>query len=127
MTLFVGAFVSLVFFAASCSLLYFRLFTEIDEDRKYFRRLQQLGASVAELKRLARGQALVIFLVPFLAGVMHSTFAMAALGTFVQRSVLQIGWMVALAYLALYVVYLAVSTAFYWRSVQVGLSGREVA
>jgi len=35
--LFIGLFVSLVFFAATCSLLYFRLFTEIDEDRRYIR------------------------------------------------------------------------------------------
>ena len=48
LVLFIGVFVSLVFFAASGSLLYFLLFTEIEEDRKYFRRLQQLGTSAGE-------------------------------------------------------------------------------
>lgn len=127
LTLFVGAFVSLVFFAATCSLLYFRLFTEIDEDRKYFRRLRQLGASGGELKRLAQGQTLVIFLVPFVAGVFHATFAMVALGTLIKHPVLQIGWMVALAYLALYFVYLYAIMTFYWRSLQAGLGGRQMA
>lgn len=120
-SLFIGLFVSLVFFAACCSLLYFRLFTEIEEDRKYFRRLQDLGAAAAEMKRLARGQAMVVFYVPFLAGVTHSTLAMKALGTLLSRTVLQIGWVVALAYLVLYAVYLAASSTFYWRTLRVGL------
>src|SRR5690606_40899246 len=52
LALFIGLFISLVFFAATCSLLYFRLFTEIDEDRLYYTRLRQLGLTPGELQRL---------------------------------------------------------------------------
>ncbi|MDF2630200.1 MAG: transporter permease protein [Symbiobacteriaceae bacterium] len=120
--LFIGVFVSLVFFAACCSLLYFRLFTEIDEDRRHFKRLQQLGADLRELKRLALAQSMVVFLVPFLAGLVHSTFAMQALGTMASRTVLQFGGLVACGYLVLYAGYYAVTYNVYWRSIKAGLN-----
>lgn len=127
MVLFIAVFVSLVFFAASCSLLYFRLFTEIDEDRHYYSRLQQLGLSGRELRRLARGPAAVIFFVPFVIGLLHSTFAMNALGVLAGRSVLHLGWMVACAYLFLYAVYFAATYALYWRTLRLEPYGRAAA
>src|SRR5690606_3371640 len=105
LSLFMGVFASLAFFAATCSLLYFRLFTEIDDDRRYYTRLRQLGISAGELKGLSRVQAWVVFFTPFLVGLVHSTFAMKALGTLVGISVLHYGWMVAAGYLVLYVVF----------------------
>lgn len=120
LTLFVGVFVSLVFFATSCSVLYFRLFTEIDEDRRYFRRLQHLGVSQAEMRRVLLQQTQIIFFVPFLVGLMHCTFAMKALGTLAQRPVLHYGWLIALGYLGLYVLYYAVTYAVYWRTLSGG-------
>ncbi|MBY6276190.1 FtsX-like permease family protein [Symbiobacterium thermophilum] len=120
LTLFVGVFVSLVFFVTTCSVLYFRLFTEIDEDRRYFRRLQHLGVSQAEMRRVLLQQTQIIFFVPFLVGLMHCTFAMKALGTLAQRPVLHYGWLIALGYLGLYVLYYAVTYAVYWRTLSGG-------
>lgn len=117
--LFIGVFVSLVFFAASCSLLYLRLFTELDEDRRYYTRLQQLGVSEGDLRRLAGIQAIVVFFVPFVVGLIHSTFAMQALGTIILRTVLHYGWLVAMAYLALYAVYFAVTFTIYRRALRI--------
>lgn len=118
--LFVGVFVSLVFFATSCSVLYFRLFTEVDEDRRHFRRLEYLGVSRGELRRVSLSQTQVIFFAPFLVGLVHSTFAMKALGTMLRRSVLHYGWLVAVAYLGLYAIYFAVTFTFYWRTIANG-------
>lgn len=119
LTLFIGFFVSLVFFAASCSLLYFRLFTEIEDDRRYYLRLQQLGVGRRDVQRLTRTQAAVVFFIPFLAGLAHSTFAMKALSTLVGRSVLHYGWMVAVGYLVLYIGFFAATYALYWRTLRV--------
>jgi putative ABC transport system permease protein len=127
LTLFIAVFVSLVFFAATFSLLYFRLFTEIEEDRRYFKRLQQIGATHGEMQRLAVGQAAVIFFVPFVGGVVHATFAMRALGSLLGKSVLHYGWMVAAVYLVLYGLCFAGACAGYWRRVGAGLGAREAA
>ncbi len=116
LTLFIGIFVSLVFFAATCSLLYFRLFTEIDEDRMYYRKLNELGLGRQEIYRLARLQSAVLFVVPFAVGLVHSTFAMNALGALVMRTVLHLGWMVALGYLVIYLLYFGATYGLYWRT-----------
>lgn len=122
--LFIGVFVSLVFFAACFSLLYSRLFTEIEDDRRYLWQLARVGVSGRELRRLALQQAAIIFFIPFLAGLLHSTFAMQALGTLTGRMVLQYGWLVACGYLLLYGLAFAATAGFYWRSLHTGLSGR---
>lgn len=115
--LFIGLFVSLVFFAATCSLLYFRLFTEIDEDRRYMRQLHEAGVSLRELGKLSRLQNGLLFLVPFAVGLLHSTFAMKALSVLVNRNVIYGGWMVALGYLVIYAVYFAAADGVYRRAV----------
>ncbi len=115
---FVGIFVSLVFFAACCSLLYFRLFTEIDGDRRYYRRLGDQGLSAGELGRVAMRQSAIVFFAPFVVGLVHATFAMNALGTLLDRQVLIYGWAVGLCYLVLYVLFFALMQGFYWRSLR---------
>lgn len=122
---FIGVFVSLVFVAACFSLLYSRLFTDIDEDRKYVRRLRQVGVTEKELHGQAIGQMTVIFLLPFVVGLAHSTFAMYALGTLTQRVVLQYGWAAALFFLFLFGAFFAGTRLLYWRSLREGLQ-REV-
>lgn len=115
--LFIGIFVSLVFFAATCSLLYFRLFTEIDDDRRYFGRLYELGVDERGVRRLSQAQNAVVFFVPFAVGLVHSTFAMKALSALVSRSVLAEGWLVALAYLLVYALFFKVTSGIYQRAV----------
>ncbi|MFS8572072.1 MAG: hypothetical protein LOD85_03460, partial [Clostridia bacterium] len=117
LALFIAVFVSLVFFAATCSLLYFRLFTEVDDDRRYFGRLYELGVDAPEVRRLSRIQNGVVFLVPFAVGLLHSTFAMKALSTLMSRPVLTLGWLVAAAYLVIYALFFAVTDGVYQRAV----------
>lgn len=129
LALFNGIFVSLVFFAAACSLLYFRLFTEIHEDRRYFRRLQEVGVAGDELRRIAAIQNAVLFLIPFLVGLAHSTFAMKALDTLVTSfsrtwwsGTIANGWRVASAYFIAYLAYFSATHGLYRRSLGEDLS-----
>lgn len=127
--LFNGVFVSLVFLAAACSLLYFRLFTEIDEDRRYFRRLAEMGLSRDALRRIAAAQNGVLFLVPFLVGLVHATFAMKALDTLLTSvsapwwtAAIATGWRVGAAYFTVYAAFFGMTHALYCRSVGEDLS-----
>jgi putative ABC transport system permease protein len=118
MLFFIGFFVSLVFLAACCSLLYFRLFTEIADNRRYYFQLEKVGVSDRELKNLTGYQSFILFFTPFVVGLVHSTFAMKALGTLLNRTVLQFGWAVAVGYLVLYSVFYLITYAVYWRSLR---------
>jgi len=124
--LFIAFFVSLVFFAACFSILYSRLFTELEEERRYASRLEQLGAGHEVLRAQALSQAAVLFFLPFLVGMMHATFAMQALGTLVRHTVLHYGWLVALVYLLLYAVCFAGTFSAFWRTLRSGLQGQSI-
>ncbi|MEW6228105.1 MAG: FtsX-like permease family protein [Bacillota bacterium] len=118
---FIGVFVSLVFVAACFSLLYSRLFTDIEEDRRYARRLQQVGVTKRELRGQALSQMAVIFFLPFVVGLLHSTVAMYALGTLTRRTVLHYGWGAALLFLFLFGAFFSGAGQLYWHSLQDGL------
>ncbi|MGE5572815.1 MAG: ABC transporter permease [Bacteroidota bacterium] len=118
---FIGVFVSLVFIAACFSLLYSRLFTDIEEDRRYACRLQQVGVTTRELRGQALSQMAVIFFLPFVVGLVHSTVAMHALGTLTRRTVLHYGWGAALLFLFLFGAFFLGMGQLYWRALQDGL------
>nr|MBO2508505.1 hypothetical protein [Bacillota bacterium] len=118
--LFMAVFASLVFFAACCSLIYFRLSAEIEDDRRYYRRLSDLGVGRDLLRQVNRRQLVTLFFVPFLIGSVHFTFAMRALSITVGYSVIHYGWLMALGYLVLYALYFLAVQGFYWRSLRLG-------
>ena len=76
-------------------------------------------------RRELRGQALsqmaVIFFLPFVVGLIHSTVAMHALGTLTRRTVLHYGWGAALLFLFLFGAFFSGTGQLYWRSLQDGL------
>ena len=125
LALFVGFLVTLVFFAACCSLLYFRLFTEIDEDRKNYQRLRELGLSSKEMQKITLKQILIIFMLPYLLAIGHSFFALSALSTIAEYTVLKTtaktvvlshGILITLLYLLLYTLYFFTAFSVYWKS-----------
>lgn len=121
--LFIGVFVSLVFVAACFSLVYSRLFTDIDEDRRHARRLKQVGVTDRELRRQALSQMGIILFLPFCIGLVHSTVAMRALGTLTRRTVLHYGWGGALLFLVLFVAFFFAASQLYWHTMKSRLVG----
>lgn len=122
--LFIGFFVTLIFFAACCSLLYFRLFMDLDEDRKYYKRLIELGVPPRQMYISIMKQVLVIFMVPYLLAISHSFFALGALSTLAAEQalrsrargiVLSQGLVIAVLYFLLYSLYFFGAFNVYWR------------
>ncbi len=89
LSMFVGIFVSVLFFIAAGSMIYFKLFTELAEDRQLFRSLRRLGITQAETRAVVSGQMWLIFFLPFLVGAIHSLFALNTLGNMMGQSVLE--------------------------------------
>lgn len=89
LSMFAGLFVSLLFFIGAGSLIYFKLFTELEGDRRLFGRLRRLGITPAETKRTVTLQIAVIFLLPFAIGGLHAAVALGALGTLLMANVVQ--------------------------------------
>ncbi len=75
LTLLIGVFVSLLFFIAAGSMIYFKLFTELDEDYAQLQALKRIGVTDEEMKRMLTRQIALIFFIPFAVGAVHTAFA----------------------------------------------------
>lgn len=75
LTMFIGIFVSLLFFIAAGSLIYFKLFTELQQDQEQFRALRKIGMTDKEMRKVMTRQIGMIFFVPFVVGAIHALFA----------------------------------------------------
>lgn len=120
LTLFIGLFISLLFFIAMGSLIYFKLFTELQDDQSQFKALSRIGMTAAEIRRIVVTQVGLVFLLPCLVGSVHALFAIQALGNLLQASILKYAAVVFAIYIAMQAVYFAVTCSTYLRSIRSG-------
>lgn len=76
LTLFVGSFISILFFLTSCSIVYFKWFHNIASDRKQYGALSKLGMTKEEVWKISRWQLCMLFFAPIIVGSMHSAVAL---------------------------------------------------
>lgn len=101
LTMFIGVFVSCLFFIASASLLYFKLFTEAEDDRQQFTILRDLGLTKRELLRIVNQELGTVFFLPVLFGLLHAGFALKTLSNLITMDIWMAGMMVGSTYLLL--------------------------
>ncbi|MNC27485.1 ABC transporter permease protein YxdM [compost metagenome] len=77
--LFVGLFISCVFFVASGSFLYFRLFSDLNDDKQKYRSITKVGLTDKELEKVTTLQLALLFFVPLAVSLIHSSVALYAL------------------------------------------------
>jgi Predicted ABC-type transport system involved in lysophospholipase L1 biosynthesis, permease component len=100
LTLFIGLFISLLFFIASGSLIYFKMFTELQEDQAQFNALKRIGMTKQEIRKITVTQIGIIFYLPCLVGTIHALFAMKALDGLMESSV----WLYSFVIIGIFVV-----------------------
>jgi putative ABC transport system permease protein len=116
--LFLAAFLGLLFFLAAGNMLYFKLMTDLYEDRLQFQALYKLGAGVREVRQVVTAHTLVLFAAPMGVALLHTAVAMS-----VFRVVLGVPslWRptlaVVLVYLVLYGAYFLVTRRTYARAI----------
>ncbi|MGG2064242.1 FtsX-like permease family protein [Bacillus sp. S14(2024)] len=74
--LFIGSFISVLFFLASCSTVYFKWFHNIEYDRMQYQALLKIGMTKQEIYKISRWQLGVLFFFPVLLGSIHSAVAL---------------------------------------------------
>ncbi|MFP9130488.1 FtsX-like permease family protein [Niallia sp. BSM11] len=79
LSLFIGLFIAIIFVLAAGSFLYFRLYTDLYEDRKKYKSLAKIGLSEKEMVRNASLQIGILFFLPFLLAVIDTAFALHVL------------------------------------------------
>ena len=77
--LFIGLFVGVLFFVAATSFLYFRLYTDLESDKRRYRAISKIGMSEKELIRTVTIQIALLFFVPIVVAIVHSAVAFVSL------------------------------------------------
>ncbi len=85
---FFGIFISVLFFLAAGSILYFRMYQGIDNDLHYYHSLYRIGLTDKEMRKIATRQLGFLFFIPFLVAIVHAGFAFKALQNMMAASVL---------------------------------------
>ena len=83
---FIGAFIAILFFIATGSILYFKMFNELQKDRQEFVALKKMGMSVEEVKSIVSIQCFIMFFLPFVVAFSHTAFAIKALSYLLEGS-----------------------------------------
>ncbi|MBB6637655.1 FtsX-like permease family protein [Cohnella thailandensis] len=105
MILFVGLFIGIVFFVGAGSFLYFRLYTDLEEDKRKFQAIRKLGLSDREMSRVLTKQILLLFFVPILVAVVHGAVALTALQHLFDYGLLRESSLVLGAFVLIQIVY----------------------
>ena len=118
--LFVGTFISIVFFIAAGSFIYFRFYTDVQEEKVKYRNLCKIGMTVREVKKITTIQLAILFFIPFLVATLHSVFALQTLQTRMSASLGGSASVVLVFFFAALILYFLLLRSRYLRSVLEG-------
>ncbi|TVY02197.1 FtsX-like permease family protein [Cohnella terricola] len=76
---FIGLFIGAVFFVASGSFLYFRLYADMPDDKRKFSAITKLGLTDRELSGILTKQLLILFFVPIAVAFVHGAVALTSM------------------------------------------------
>ncbi|MDZ5474101.1 ABC transporter permease [Bacillus sp. 31A1R] len=116
--MFVGLFIGAVFFVAAGSFLYFRLYTDLEEDKKKFSAIMKMGLTEQELTKVITQQLMVLFFVPILVAVVHGGVALTALQRMFGYSLLTESILVLGSFFLIQVVYFLFIRTTYIRNIK---------
>ncbi|WP_099157583.1 FtsX-like permease family protein [Virgibacillus ndiopensis] len=85
---FFGIFISVLFFLAAGSILYFRMYQDMDKDLHHYHSIYRIGITDKEMKKIATRQLGFLFFIPFIVAVVHASFAFKALQNMIASSVI---------------------------------------
>ncbi len=103
--LFFGLFISVLFFLAAGSILYFKLYQDLDKDVAQYKALYRIGLTVKEMKKVATKQVAYLFFIPFSVAVIHASFAFKALQNMLESSIILPSITLISCYLLVYAIY----------------------
>ncbi|NIL29103.1 FtsX-like permease family protein [Bacillus thuringiensis] len=103
--LIVSVLVGIVFFTFAASLLYFRLYADLEREQQQYEMIAKVGLSKKELKKIVTRQLILMFFLPIILAVIHSGVAFIALQQLVEFSVLKTSVLIFLAFVSIQSVY----------------------
>ncbi|EAO56088.1 ABC transporter permease protein [Bacillus thuringiensis serovar israelensis ATCC 35646] len=103
--LFVGFFIGIVFFVCTGSFLYFRLFSDLEDDVRLFEMIRKVGLTSGELSKVVTIRLALLFFVPIGVATLHGAVALTALGQMFEYSLFKENTVVLSIFIGIQVVY----------------------
>ncbi|MGE8022650.1 FtsX-like permease family protein [Peribacillus frigoritolerans] len=115
--LFIGLFVSLLFFIVQGSMMYLRVFTNLEDKKIQIHALHRLGLTKKEIRQILSAEIRILFFAPFLIGVIHAIVAYVALSNLLGSNLFAYSAMVIATYFLFQLLYYQVTKKMYERAV----------
>ena len=74
--LFIGIVLGLLFIMSTVMMIYYKQISEGYEDKERFLIMQKVGLSKPEIKKTIRSQILLVFFLPLVTAIIHTSFAL---------------------------------------------------
>lgn len=114
---FIGTFIAILFFIATGSILYFKMFNEVQKDRQEFIALRKIGMSIEEVKKIVSTQCFIMFFLPFLIAFSHTSFAIIAFSNLLRTSLSLYLMIIVGIYLLLQIIYYSFAKYMYVKQI----------
>ncbi|MDV7766984.1 ABC transporter permease [Peribacillus sp. CSMR9] len=115
--LFIGLFVSLLFFIVQGSMMYLRVFTNLEDNKIQIHALHRLGLTKKEIRQILSAEIRILFFAPFLIGMIHAIIAYVALSNLLGSNLFVYSAMVIGTYFLFQLLYYQVTKKMYERAV----------
>ena len=77
--MFLSIFIGVIFFVTSASFIYNKFYMDEEADKRKYKQLNKIGLTYKEINRIVTLEIGVLFLLPYMVAVIHSSFALLAL------------------------------------------------
>ncbi|MDF2591437.1 MAG: transporter permease [Clostridia bacterium] len=118
LTIFVGAFLGLVFLLATGSIIFFKQLSEANEDKKRYNILRNIGFEKRDIKAIISRQMLFVFMLPLSVGIAHSIVAVSILKKVIGIDVFVPLTVTICAYTLIYMIYYFLTVNSYCKLVE---------
>ena len=123
--MFIGILFGLIFFMCLLLIMYYKQISEGYEDQNSFAIMQKVGMSDKEIKGTIRRQILLVFLLPLVGALLHTSAGMfmvdnlmAALGLFDGQLIILWTVLVSLVFIFVYGISYAMTAKTYYKIVK---------
>ncbi|WP_010529850.1 FtsX-like permease family protein [Lentibacillus jeotgali] len=116
--LFIGLFIGIVFFVSAGSFLYFRLYSDLDQDKDKFKSIAKMGLTDNELKKVINRQTALLFFTPIVVALVHGAVALTALSHLFDYNLVNEAALVLGTFAVIQIVYFAIVRYFYTKQIK---------
>lgn len=116
--LFIGLFIGIVFFVSAGSFLYFRLYSDLDDDKAKFSSIARIGLTEREMKKVITRQTAILFFAPIIVALIHGAVALTALSHMFDYSLVKESAIVLSSFLIIQLFYYFIVRYLYTKQVK---------